>query len=160
MKCPQCGNDNPENAQFCGGCGTNLIPGEASVGTRLPMVGFGEAISRGFSNYFRFNGRSTRAEYWWWALFGAISSSALGIVETIVGIPGILRICFFLATIIPSLAVSARRLHDINRTGLWLFLWLVPVVGWIVLIVWAIDRGDEGQNQHGPDPRQPTSQQP
>ena len=51
-KCPTCGNDNPEDGQFCGGCGANLISGEASAGTELPMVGVGEAIGRGFSNYF------------------------------------------------------------------------------------------------------------
>jgi hypothetical protein len=68
MKCTACGGDNPENAQFCGVCGTSLISGEASIGTELPMVGFGEAISRGFGNYFTFSGRATRAEHWWFAL--------------------------------------------------------------------------------------------
>jgi len=62
MKCQTCGNDNPEDAKFCGGCGTNLISGEVSVGAELPMVGFGEAISRGFRNYATFSGRATRAE--------------------------------------------------------------------------------------------------
>ena len=66
MKCTACGKDNPDNAQFRGLCGANLISGEASAGTELPMVGFGEAISRGFSNYFTFSGRATRAENWWW----------------------------------------------------------------------------------------------
>ena len=82
MKCQICGNDNPENAQFCGGCGINLILGEAPVGTemRVKMVGFGEAISRGFSNYFTFSGRATRAENWWWALFTIIGVVALSIV--------------------------------------------------------------------------------
>jgi len=56
MKCTACGNDNAENAQFCGGCGINLISGEAFVGAELPRVGFGEAIGRGFSNYFTFSG--------------------------------------------------------------------------------------------------------
>ena len=55
MKCQTCGHDNPEAAKFCGRCGTNLISGEASVGAELPMVGFGEAISRGFRNYATFS---------------------------------------------------------------------------------------------------------
>jgi hypothetical protein len=63
MKCQECGHENADDAQFCGVCGTNLISGEVSVGTELPMVGFGQAISRGFSNYFTFSGRATRAEY-------------------------------------------------------------------------------------------------
>ena len=143
MKCPTCGNDNPDNAQFCGICGANLISGEASIGTELPMVGFGEAISRGFSNYFTFSGRATRAENWWWALFAIL----LGLIP----FAG-------LVTLIPSPALGARRLHDINRTGWWLLLLLVPVIGWIVLIVWAIKRGDDGPNKYGPDPRQAPSQ--
>jgi uncharacterized membrane protein YhaH (DUF805 family) len=138
MKCPTCGRDNPENAQFCGICGANLISGEAYLGAELPMVGFGEAISRGFSNYFTFSGRATRAENWWRALFAALL--------------GLIPFCG-LVTLIPSWALGARRLHDINRTGWWLLLWFVPVIGWIVLIVWAIERGDEGPNKYGPDPR-------
>ena len=143
MKYQECGHENTDDAQFCGVCGINLISGEASASTELPMVSFGEAISRGFSNYFTFSGRATRAENWWWALFAAL----LGLIP----LAG-------LVTLIPSLALGARRLHDINRTGWWLLLWFVPVIGWIVLIVWACMRGDGGPNKYGPDPRQATSQ--
>ena len=160
MKCPTCGNDNPDNAQFCGICGANLISGEASIGTELPMVGFGEAISRGFSNYFTFSGRATRAENWWFVLFTVIGRLVLGVIGGFAGLPGVLDGVFWIVTLIPSLAVGVRRLHDINRTGWWLLLWPVPVIGWIVLIVWAIKQGDEGSNKYGPDPRQATSQQP
>ena len=143
MKCQKCGHENADDAQFCGVCGANLISGEAFIGTELPMVSFGEAISRGFSNYFTFSGRATRAENWWWALFAAL----FGLIP----FAG-------LVTLIPSLALGARRLHDINRTGWWLLLLFVPVIGWIVLIVWACMRGDGGPNKYGPDPRQATSQ--
>jgi len=123
MKCTGCGSDNPENAQFCGGCGTNLISGEASFGTELPMVRFGEAIRRGFSNYFRFSGRSTRAEYWWWTLFVVVAGIVLAVVDTLTGTmgmfgdSGLLGQLFELAVLIPGLALGARRLHDINRSG-------------------------------------------
>ena len=166
MKCPTCGNDNEGDANFCIGCGTNLIPGEASVGTELPMVGFGEAISRGLRNYFNFSGRATRAEYWWWGLFIILAGIVLAVVDTLTGTmgmfgdSGLLGFLFELATLVPSFALGARRLHDINRTGWWLLLWFVLVIGWIVLIVWAIKQGDQGLNKYGPDPRQPTSQQP
>ena len=73
---------------------------------------------------------------------------------------GVLEGLFWLGTLVPSLAVGVRRLHDINRTGWWLLLVFVPGIGWIVLIVWAIKRGDKGQNKYGPDPRQAVSQQP
>jgi len=160
MKCPTCRNDNPAGAQFCGGCGTNLHSGEASIDAELPMVGFGDAISRGFSNYFTFYGRATRAENWWWALFTIIGMVALSIVENIAGIPAVLSGIFRLATLIPSFAVGARRLHDINRSGWWLLLWFAILIGWIILIVWAIKQGDKGPNKYGPDPRQDISQQP
>ena len=166
MKCPRCGHDNPEAAQFCGGCGTNLISGEASVGAELPMVGFGEASSRGFRNYTTFSGRATRAENWWWALFTVLAGIMLAVVDTATGTmgmfggSGLLGQLFELAVLVPSLALGARRLHDINRTGWWLLLIFVVVIGWIVLIVWAIKQGDKGPNKYGPDPRHATSQQP
>ena len=164
MKCPQYGHDNPEDAEFCGRCGANLISGEASVGTELPMVGFGEAVSRGFRKYFTFSGRATRAEAWWWVLFIVLAGIVLAVVDTLTGtrgmfgdsgLPGFL---FQLATLVPSFALGARRLHAINRTGWWLLLWFVLVIGWIVLIVWAIKRGDECPNKYGPDRRRSTSQ--
>jgi len=166
MKCPRCGHDNPEVAQFCEGCGTNLTSGEAAVGAELPMVGFGEAISRGFRNYATFSGRATRAENWWWVLFAVLAGIMLAVVDTVTGTmgmfgdSGLLGQLFELAVLVPSLALGARRLHDINRTGWWLLLIFVVVIGWIVLIVWAIKRGDGGPNKYGPDPRQTTSQQP
>ena len=160
MKCPTCGNDNPPDAQFCGGCGTNLISGEASIYAELPMVGFGDAISRGFRNYVTFSGRATRAENWWWVLFTIIGVVALSIVENIAGIPTVLSGIFRLATLIPSLALGARRLHDINRSGWWQLLLFAILIGWIILIVWTIKQGVKGPNKYGPDPRQDISQQP
>ena len=165
-QCPTCGNDNRGDAQFCGRCGASLIPGETSVGAELPMVGFGEAINRGVRNYAICSGRATRAESWWWVLFIVLAGIAFGVIDTVTGTmgmfgdSGLLGQLFELAVLVPSLALAARRLHDINRTGWWLLLLFVLVIGWVVLIVWAIKRGDEGPNKYGPDPRQPTSQQP
>ena len=169
MKCTGCGSDNPENAQFCGGCGVSLsasTPTDVGIdAAELPMVDFGTAVKLGFQRYVDFSDRSTRAEYWWWGLFSVVVSFALFIADTLTGnsstfgwLGGLLETLFTLATIIPSLALSVRRLHDINRTGWWLLLLFVLVIGWIVLIVWAIERGDEGPNKYGPDPRQATSQ--
>ena len=64
MECTVCSADNPDNSQFCGICGANLISGEVLAGTEFPMVGFGESISLGFTNYYNFSGRATRAENW------------------------------------------------------------------------------------------------
>ena len=175
MKCPSCGKDNPDNTQFCGGCGVSLsasTPTDVGIdAAELPMVDFGTAVKLGFQRYVDFSGRSTRAEYWWWGLLitvvGVLDAVIVStfIADTLTGnsstfgwLGGLLETLFTLATIIPSLALSVRRLHDINRTGWWLLLSFVLVIGWIVLIVWAIERGDKGANKYGPDPRQPISQ--
>ena len=99
-----------------------------------------------------------------WVLFTVLAGIVLAVVDTATGTmgmfgdSGLLGQLFELALLVPSLALGARRLHDINRTGWWLLLIFVVVIGWIVLIVWAIERGDEGPNKYGPDPRQATSQ--
>ena len=124
MKCTACGNDNEENAQFCGVCGTNLISGEVSVGTELPMVGFGQAISRGFSNYFTFSGRATRAEYWLWTLFSLLVH-AIPLVGWLIGF----------GVLIPSLAVTSRRLHDISKSAWWMTVWLLLGGVWVL---WSV----------------------
>lgn len=99
-------------------------------------MGFGEAVRSVFSKYFQFSGRSRRSEYWYFVLFTLIVSIVLAIVdaaafnsgpEDIGPLGGI----FTLATVIPGLAVSVRRLHDINRTGWWiapLYLLLIPMM--------------------------------
>ena len=167
MYCSACGKENVEDAQFCSICGASLTSGETSIGTELPMVSFGEAISRGFSNYFNFSGRATRAENWWFALFTAIGRLVLGVIGLFADLPGVLDGVFWIVTLIPSLALGARRLHDINRSGWWLsgllgyvLLVLPGLVMTVILIVWACGRGDEGPNKYGPDPRQAPLQQP
>jgi len=163
MKCPQCGNDNPVRMLICGLCGTSLGAYTAGVSTPQGMVSFPDAIRLGFQHYFDFRSRSTRAEYWWWVLFGVLANVILSVVDMMPGTYnwetgyGLLSL---LGTFIPALALGARRLHDINRTGWWQLMYfgaffIVPV---IVLIVWAIKPSDEGTNKHGPATRHHTSQ--
>ena len=109
--------------------------------------------------YADFSGRARRAEYWWYTLFSTLVSIALTVVDTTVlgsggaaGGIGVLSGLWSLALLIPSLAVSVRRLHDKDKSGWWLLIGLVPIVGAIVLLVWFCTRGTEGPNQFGPDP--------
>ncbi len=93
---------------------------------------FEQSIRTCFTKYAEFAGRATRSEFWWFFLFTLLVSVGLDMVShTLSGL-------FSLATLLPSLAVGARRLHDTNRSGWWLLLWLVPFIGWIVLIIFYV----------------------
>lgn len=96
---------------------------------------FQESVKVCFTKYADFNGRATRPEYWWFALFIVLVSLALAYVS------GTLSALFSLATLLPSIAAAARRLHDTNRSGWWQLISLVPVVGIIVLIVFLAQEG-------------------
>ena len=118
-------------------------------------MGFVEAIASALRGYANFRDRARLSEYWWFILFGMLGSLVIGLAESAVGIDpdgGFFSTVFSLAILLPSLAVGARRLHDIDRSGWWLLLWFVPLVGMIVLIVWACKRGTPGFNRFGPDP--------
>lgn len=98
---------------------------------------FGESIKTCFSKYADFSGRASRSEYWWWFLFLVLGTIAASIVnDTVSGL-------FSLATVLPSLAVGCRRLHDIDKSGWFQLLNLIPVIGWVILIYWAVQEGKE-----------------
>ncbi len=117
-------------------------------------MSFSEAVKSCLSQYVGFAGRARRSEFWYFYLFTivvgivasilqrAISDSSSGVITGIVS----------LALILPTLAVGARRLHDTSRSGWWLLIGLIPIIGTIVLIVfWVQD--SHGDNQHGPSPK-------
>ena len=164
MKCTACGSANAENAQFCGECGAALRVSPITSSPPQVPVDFPKAVQLGFQRYIDFSGRSSRAEYWWFTLFIVLVDIIATAVDIVVlgtdlwGI-GLLSAVWQFATLIPSLAIGVRRLHDIDKSGWWLLVWFVLVIGWIVLIVWAIKGGDGGPNKYGPDPRQAISQQ-
>jgi len=114
-------------------------------------MNFQDAIVSGFKNYVNFSGRALRSEFWYWVLFCFL----LGIVTAI--IDGVifsgsrispLNTLASLATILPSLAVGARRLHDIDRTGWWQLLALT-IIGAILLIYWFVQPSQAAGNRFG-----------
>ncbi len=114
---------------------------------------FTQAISAGFSNYVNFTGRASRSAFWYWTLFAFLVGIVADIIDYGVGSgSGVISELWGLATLLPNLAVGARRLHDTDRSGFWLFLILLPLIGLIVLIVWWCFKGTNGSNQYGPDP--------
>jgi uncharacterized membrane protein YhaH (DUF805 family) len=112
-------------------------------------MGFGDAISTVFGKYATFGGRAVRSEFWFWALFTFIVLIVLNIIQfTVSGVAGsLLQLLFELATLIPSIAVAARRLHDTDRSGWWQLLAFVPIVGFILLLVWYCQPGTPGTNR-------------
>jgi uncharacterized membrane protein YhaH (DUF805 family) len=109
--------------------------------------------------YAAFGGRSRRKEYWYFVLFSLVVSLVLSAIDALLGTfssstnVGLLGGIYGLAIIIPSIAVSVRRLHDIDRTGWWVLISLVPVIGTIVLLVFAVLDGTPGENRFGPNPK-------
>ena len=102
--------------------------------------------------YAVFSGRARRKEYWFFVLFYVIISIVLGIIDAVIGTV-ILGALFGLALLVPSIAVTVRRLHDTGRTGWWVLIGFVPVVGWIVLLVFMFMDSQPGDNQYGPNPK-------
>lgn len=105
-----------------------------------------------WKKYADFSGRACRAEYWIFTLINFVIALVITFSENIVGSPGILSILFSLAVLLPSLAVGVRRLHDTGRSGWWILIALVPMIGTIiVLILFALPGKPEG-DKYGPDP--------
>ena len=116
---------------------------------------FTQAIQSVFSQYATFSGRARRSEYWFFVLFNYVISAALGFLGRYMFLFSILSGLYSLAVLIPSLAVTWRRLHDIGKGGGWYFMVLVPLVGWILLIIWLCRDSQPGENAYGPNPKEP-----
>lgn len=127
---------------------------------------FTQSIKSVFSKYATFTGRASRSEYWYFTLFNIIASTLLLLLGIAIGaatggsdgVPGglivgyILYIIYGLGVLIPSLAVAVRRLHDTNNSGWLILLGLIPCVGGIVLLVFMILQGTNGENKYGDIP--------
>lgn len=107
---------------------------------------FGESIKTCLTKYVEFNGRARRSEYWWFVLFSFLVQVACSIVSQ--ALAGLVA----LALLLPSLAVGARRLHDIGKTAWLLLVALIPLLGWLLLIYWAVQPTVESANEYGEPP--------
>jgi uncharacterized membrane protein YhaH (DUF805 family) len=103
--------------------------------------------------YTVFTGRAARTEFWMFALFNLIVSIVLGVVDSVLGLGTLLAGLYSLAVLLPSIGVGIRRLHDTGRSGWWLLISFVPLVGLIVLLVFTIQDSQPGDNQYGPNPK-------
>lgn len=127
-------------------------------------MNFVEAIKSGYQNYVNFSGRSSRSAFWWWVLFqiivgvaiaavegGGASQMGDGMMEASYN-AGPVGIIWSLANLLPGIAVSVRRMHDIGKSGWWVLISVIPLIGWIIYLVWACQKGTDGTNRFGDDP--------
>lgn len=113
--------------------------------------------------YAVFKGRAQRQEYWYFFLFNIIISIALSMIDSALGNPGagegagLIGTIYSLAILIPSIAVGVRRLHDTGRTGWWMLIGLIPLIGVLVLLYFFVQDSQPAVNEYGPNPKDPTS---
>ena len=118
------------------------------------QVTFKEAVERAIKqNYCNFSGRASRSEYWWYVLFTFILGIVIGIIfcwnqNVMNTVNGLVN----LALLLPGLGLCVRRLHDIGKSGWWLFIALIPIIGWIILVVWYCKDSQMQPNEYGPVP--------
>lgn len=114
------------------------------------IMSFTDAIKSCFSQYAGFNGRARRSEYWFWYLFSAIVGSVVSIIakntsDLVSLVP--------LVILVPTLAVEFRRLHDTGRSGAFVLLNFIPLIGQIILIIFCVQDSQPGENKYGPNPK-------
>lgn len=184
--CPNCGAMPDPRAVICVQCGVSLRQiavggrnGAASDRANANVYGFVEAIKRCFSKYADFSGRACRAEYWYWVLLNVIVGTVImtgtfiiaeachtsyvtaygyyySDYEKYIGAGVILSSIYGLATLLPTLAVFTRRMHDTGRSGLWFLLSCIPFVNFvtsILLLVWCCEDSQPEANRYGRNPK-------
>ena len=109
--------------------------------------------------YAVFSGRARRKEFWMFALFNAIFSVVAAILDYVLGFAGeeglgLISALYSLALFIPGLAVQVRRLHDVGKSGWWIFISLIPIIGAIWLLILSVTDSEPGENRYGPNPKE------
>lgn len=112
-----------------------------------------------WKNYINFQGRARRKAYWMFVLFNIIAAVLAGVLDGVLGLGGesgygLISGVYSLAVFLPGLALAVRRLHDTGRTGWWMLIGLIPIIGWIVLLVFFVTDSQPGSNQYGPNPKE------
>lgn len=153
--CRGCGKEIHETAATCPHCGAQQRVTASATNVAGDEVQAFDWYVAVIKNYAGFSGRARRKEYWFFFLFNILISMGLGLVDGITGSSnissgmGFLGGLYTLATFIPCIAVTMRRLHDTNRSGWWMLIALIPVVGVIVLLVFLATEGQKTENRYG-----------
>jgi uncharacterized membrane protein YhaH (DUF805 family) len=126
-------------------------------------MSFQQAVQAGINNFANFNGRAMRSEFWYWVLFGIGVSILANILDNIVGTGGMvgsngaISTLASLALLVPNLSAGVRRLHDIDKSGWWILVGVIPILGWIYLIYLYAQPGTPGENRFGPPSTAPVT---
>ena len=164
MFCSKCGKQIADDVKFCPNCG-NPVNGGAkidadNIGTKIKKffadmqacaddrkgpepVDFVKAIKLFCLYALNFKGRSSRSEYWWGYLFNVLASTALTMIPVIGGLLGFVMM-------VPGIAISIRRMHDIGKSGWHLLMGMIPLAGPIIVLVYACTASQTEANQWGP----------
>ena len=110
---------------------------------------FQTAVKTCFSKYADFNGRASRSEYWWFVLAEVIVLIVASLIHQFV------YVIAALGFLLPALAVGARRLHDMGKSGWFQLVWLIPIIGWAVMVYWLVQPSVAGANEYGESAAQP-----
>ena len=130
-----------------------------SIREASPKLSFTDAVRQVLNKYATFKGRARRSEYWWFILFYSLVLIAAAVLDNLFGITienefyGAIYCIAALVLFLPNLAVTVRRLHDINKSG-WNILWgIIPLIGGILLLVWCCQDSNLEANQYGESPK-------
>ena len=119
------------------------------------------AVGRCLLRSFRICGRARRAEFWWFALFAVLALLLAHLIETTMtagpwlGPPGLLSLLLGAMLLPATISAAIRRLHDLGHDGRWLWITVVPVLGWVLLLWWFTTESEPRRNRYGPDPLDP-----
>lgn len=117
---------------------------------------FMQAVKTVLNNYANFNDRSSRSEFWWWTLAYMIAYVAIYMVGSILGMGELLGGVLALGLLVPNVAVAVRRFHDIGKSGWWVLIFIIPLIGFIALL-YFFTKPSAGSNQYGEGPLKPAA---
>ena len=106
-----------------------------------------------WKKYAEFSGRARRQEFWMFGLFNFLAALVAGFLDGLLGTGGALYGLYYLAALIPTIAVTARRLHDTDRSGWWQLIGFIPLIGWVILLVFFCLDSQPGENRFGSNPK-------
>ncbi len=158
--CSKCGVECDDSAKYCLHCGNSFIVSAEETGYNAQPrdnvygstdISFTDAFIKYWRGYVDFSGRARRKEYWYIVLWNLIIGISISLIGAIISnsLGEMLELIYSLATILPAIALCVRRLHDIGKSGLYLLFSFIPVVGWIILLIFFATDSDRMDNQYG-----------